>query len=92
MDDYDKFLQLHHSQLQRVPRHLWRGLHRKLQTEVRTESSVEVCFYTAVCVCVVYRQVYDAGEYFMLSPSRGEWRVLVIHRGRLAADDNNRCG
>lgn len=38
MDDYDKFLQLHHSQLQSVPRHLWRGLHHKLQAEVRRSS------------------------------------------------------
>lgn len=28
----------------------------------------------------------------MLSPSKGRWRVLVTHRGKLSASDCNRCG
>ena len=44
----------------------------------------------------IHVQVYDAGDYFMMSPSRGRWRVLVTHRGRLVASDPNRwpggCG
>ena len=34
MEDYERFLQLHRAQLQRVPEHLWRGVHTKLLAEV----------------------------------------------------------
>ena len=33
-DEYERFRQLHHSQLQRIPEHLWERLHYKLQEEV----------------------------------------------------------
>ena len=38
MDEYERFLRLHHSQLQKIPEHLWRTLHYKLQAEVVTRD------------------------------------------------------
>lgn len=39
MDDYERFIQLHLSQLQKIPDHLWRALHYKLQAEVPSHTT-----------------------------------------------------
>ena len=47
---------------------------------------MRACVYRELSLTAA--QVYDAGEYFILSPGRAQWKVLVTQR--LAASDGNR--